>query len=176
MSAHIEEIHDEDDVNQQKHEGDDDPSGDEANGEMMAAAEPGPSSTTSKGKKNKKKKKSKASKADNIPQEVVDLVVNEVRHVILLALTPARSVSLIIKIHICRQKHGASEVENLDEAHVRMALDRLRIMDVLKGKSGIGGKNRKEMGEHKFWATQPVPQLGAYLFTWNVFGYVFISR
>lgn len=45
-----------------------------------------------------------------------------------------------------------------------MALDRLKIMDVLKGKSGIGGKNRKEMGEHKFWATQPVPQIGAYLF------------
>jgi glycylpeptide N-tetradecanoyltransferase len=41
-----------------------------------------------------------------------------------------------------------------------MALDKLRIMDVLKGKSGIGGKNRKEMGEHKFWSTQPVPQLG----------------
>lgn len=81
MSAHIEEINEEDDVNQQKHEGDDDPSGDEANGEMMAAAEPGASSTTSKGKKNKKKKKPKASKSDNIPQEVVDLVVNEVRHV-----------------------------------------------------------------------------------------------
>jgi len=59
-----------------------------------------------------------------------------------------------------RQKHGSSTTENLDEAHVRMALDKLRIMDVLKGKSGIGGKNRKEMGEHKFWSTQPVPQLG----------------
>jgi len=57
-----------------------------------------------------------------------------------------------------------------------MALDRLRIMDVLHGKSGIGGKNRKEMGEHKFWATQPVPQLGVYLFTLDVFGYVFILR
>jgi len=79
MSAHIEEINDEDDANQQKDE-----AGDEDNHEMMAAAEPGSSSTTSKGKKNKKKKKPKASKADNIPQEVVDLVVNEVRHVLLL--------------------------------------------------------------------------------------------
>lgn len=61
---------------------------------------------------------------------------------------------------VLRQKHGASTAENMDEAHVRMALDKLRIMDVIKGKSGIGGKNRKEMGEHKFWATQPVPQLG----------------
>jgi glycylpeptide N-tetradecanoyltransferase len=63
---------------------------------------------------------------------------------------------------VIRQKHGSSTTEALDEAHVRMALDKLRIMDVLKGKSGIGGKNRKEMGEHKFWATQPVPQLGIF--------------
>jgi len=51
-------------------------------------------------------------------------------------------------------------MDGLDEAQVRMALNNLKIMDVLRGKSGIGGKNRKEMGEHKFWATQPVPQIG----------------
>ncbi|KAF8321633.1 N-myristoyl transferase [Clavulina sp. PMI_390] len=33
-------------------------------------------------------------------------------------------------------------------------------MDVMEGKTGIGGKNRKDIGEHKFWKTQPVPQLG----------------
>ncbi|KAF9469157.1 Myristoyl-CoA:protein N-myristoyltransferase, N-terminal domain-containing protein [Collybia nuda] len=33
-------------------------------------------------------------------------------------------------------------------------------MDVVKGKAGLGGVNKKNLGEHKFWATQPVPQLG----------------
>ncbi|KAG8814420.1 glycylpeptide N-tetradecanoyltransferase [Serendipita sp. 401] len=138
MSARIEEIKDEDEEKQQQEE--EEQSDDELppNDENVAAAEPSSSATTSKGKKQKKKKKAKGNKgANDIPQEVVDHVVSEIR-----------------------QKHGASTTENLDEAHVRMALDRLRILDVLKGKAGIGGKNRKEMGEHKFWATQPVPQLG----------------
>lgn len=68
-----------------------------------------------------------------------------------------------MRIWNIRTKHGPSVNNELDEAHVRMALDRLRVLDVLKGKSGIGGKNRKEMGEHKFWGTQPVPQLGSLL-------------
>lgn len=61
--------------------------------------------------------------------------------------------------------------KELDDAHVRMALDHLRLQDVLKGKSGIGGKNRKDMGEHKFWNTQPVPQLGLSILCWSLHKY-----
>ncbi|KAF8610698.1 N-myristoyl transferase [Ceratobasidium sp. AG-I] len=37
----------------------------------------------------------------------------------------------------------------------------MKVMDMLKGKTGLGGKNAKDLGEHKFWKTQPVPQLGS---------------
>lgn len=140
MSGYIEEVIDDDELKNQQQLEDEASEGEDQEGghENEGAAEPSSSATVSKGKKSKKKKKAKGNKdANDIPQAVVDHVVSEIR-----------------------QKHGSSTTESLDEAHVRMALDKLRIMDVLKGKSGIGGKNRKEMGEHKFWATQPVPQLG----------------
>lgn len=38
-------------------------------------------------------------------------------------------------------------------------LDQLRLLNVMTGKVGIGGKNKKDMVDHKFWATQPVLQL-----------------
>lgn len=138
MPAHIEEIKDTDDVEHQKEEEDNSDDGGAEPGENVGAAEPSSSTTVSKSKKSKKKKKSKTDKAGkDIPQEVVDHVVSEIR-----------------------QKHGAAEAEKIDEAQIRATLDQLKILEVLKGKTGIGGKNRKEMGEHKFWATQPVPQFG----------------
>ena len=80
-------------------------------------------------KKKKNKKKSKISKllqpGGEIPQQLVDHVVNEVQ-----------------------AKHGAG-TEGTDEASVKALLEQLKIMDVMKGKSGLGGKNRKDMGEHK---------------------------
>jgi glycylpeptide N-tetradecanoyltransferase len=81
------------------------------------------------GNKKKKKKKSKVSKmlqpGGEVPQQLVDHVVKEVQ-----------------------AKHG-SATEGTDEASVRAVLEQLKIMDVIKGKSGLGGKNRKDMGEHK---------------------------
>lgn len=80
--------------------------------------------------KKKKKKKSKAMKALNalrgkaeIPQEVVNQVLDKVKD------------------------HGGAE--GADAETVRAALEQMKIMDVLKGKTGIGGKNKKDMGEHK---------------------------
>ncbi|KAJ7581232.1 N-myristoyl transferase [Mycena floridula] len=94
--------------------------------------------------KKKKKKKSKAAKAlsaltgrsNNIPQALVDRVFDQVK------------------------ADGASGSEGATEEHVRQVLEEMKIMDVVKGKAGIGGINKKDLGEHKFWATQPVPQLG----------------
>lgn len=110
-------------------------------------------------KKKKKKKKSKAVRALNalrgkseIPQGVVDQVLDKVK------------------------AHGGAE--GADAETVRAALEQMKIMEVMKGKTGIGGKNKKDMGEHKvrlrhskwcltcnhrclqFWATQPVQQMG----------------
>ncbi|KAF8485618.1 N-myristoyl transferase [Gautieria morchelliformis] len=100
-------------------------------------------SASASSSKKKKKKKSKAARAlaalrpqGAIPQSLVDQVVEKVK-----------------------AEHGEG-APGTDEAHVRMALEQLKVGDVIKGKAGIGGKNRKEMGEHKFWGTQPVPQLG----------------
>ncbi|KAF8636733.1 hypothetical protein AX17_003536 [Amanita inopinata Kibby_2008] len=94
-------------------------------------------------KKKKKKKKSKASGAVNLfrgPTELPQAVVKQVFE------------------HLqTGDVAGSSDVTQDD---VRQALQQLRVMDVLKGKSGIGGNNQKMMGEHKFWATQPVPQWG----------------
>jgi glycylpeptide N-tetradecanoyltransferase len=93
--------------------------------------------------KPKKKKKSKAAKVLNavrgkneIPQELISHVVDRVA-----------------------AEHGPNSPAT-NEDNVRQALEQMKIMDVIKGRSGIAGRGKKAMGEHKFWATQPVPQLG----------------
>ncbi|KAJ7111525.1 N-myristoyl transferase [Mycena crocata] len=99
--------------------------------------------TASTSQKKKKKKKSKAARAlaairgrSEIPQELVDHVLDKVK------------------------ADGAAGSDEANEDNVRQALEQLKIMDVAKGKAGLGGFNAKDMGAHKFWATQPVPQLG----------------
>ncbi|KAF8519472.1 N-myristoyl transferase [Hysterangium stoloniferum] len=118
-------------------------SGDERHPEASPSAQPSSSTASTSAPKKKKKKKSKAARAlaalrpqDTIPQAIVDEVLHKVK---------------------TEDGPGARDI---NEAEVRKALELLKIGDVIKGKAGIGGKNRKEMGEHKFWQTQPVPQLG----------------
>ncbi|KAF8201746.1 N-myristoyl transferase [Pholiota molesta] len=95
--------------------------------------------STSNSSKKKKKKKSKAKRLlgkDGIPQEVVDQVLDKVK-----------------------AEGGPASLE-VNAENVKEALKQMKIMDVVQGKAGIGGLNKKDMGEHKFWATQPVPQIG----------------
>ncbi|KAI6104169.1 N-myristoyl transferase, partial [Pisolithus sp. B1] len=47
-----------------------------------------------------------------------------------------------------------------DPDAIRAVLEQLRIMDVLEGKAGVAGRGEKATDWHKFWATQPVPQMG----------------
>lgn len=114
-------------------ESDHDESDLEVEGESSNAANQGAS--TSAGKK-KKKKKSKASKIlnklkgngenpDEVPQEVVDKVMEEIR------------------------TQGTLSPEELTAENIRQALQEMKILDVVKGKAGIGGLNPKDMGEHK---------------------------
>src|SRR5258706_4373088 len=85
------------------------------------------------GGKKKQQKKSKLSKllqpGGEMPQQLVNHVVNEVQ-----------------------AKHGAG-THGTDEASVRALLEQLKIIDVLKGKSGLAGKNRQDMAEHKVRVT-----------------------
>ena len=107
-------------------------SSDEESQSLAEDSQPNALTSTSTSKKKKKKKKSKAAQAiaalrpeGSIPQSLVDKVVKKVK-----------------------AEHGEG-APGTDEAHVRMALEQLKVGDVIKGKAGIGGKNRKEMGEHK---------------------------
>ena len=89
-------------------------------------------STPSTSSNKKKKKRSKAAKAlralrgkDNIPQEVVDVVLDKVR------------------------TEHADTVPNADEETVRAALEQMKIKDVVQGKAALGGTNKKDVGTHK---------------------------
>lgn len=98
---------------------------------------PGAGSSTSASasivSKKKKKKRSKAAKIlsslrpgkDAIPQTLVDQVMARVR-----------------------EEHG-EHAPGTDEEQVRKALEELKIMDVIKGKAGVAGRGKKDMGAHK---------------------------
>ncbi|KAI9453987.1 N-myristoyl transferase [Lactarius psammicola] len=110
----------------------------EAEVPVAASAESGPSRPSKK----KKKKRSKISRAisalkgDAVPQAVVDRVVAKVK-----------------------EEHG-EDSPAADEDAVRQLLKQLKLRDVAEGKAGLGGKHKKDAGDHKFWATQPVPHYG----------------
>jgi hypothetical protein len=96
--------------------------------------EPIDTASPSTSQKKKKKKKSKAAKVLNalrgkteIPQELVDHVLDKV------------------------QTESAVGSDEATPENVREILEQLKIMDVVKGRAGVGGINRKDMGEHKVW-------------------------
>ncbi|KAL5529694.1 hypothetical protein ACEPAG_5679 [Sanghuangporus baumii] len=124
-------------------DGDDGIVGNEEAGDDVDTPGAGSSMSASQSKK-KKKKRSKAAKVLNalkpgqkeIPQSIVDQVMVKVR-----------------------EEHGEG-APGTDEETVRKALEQLKIMDVIQGKAGVAGRGKKDLGTHKFWATQPVPQPG----------------
>jgi glycylpeptide N-tetradecanoyltransferase len=91
--------------------------------------------STSAAPKRNKKKRSKGSKAtkfidalsgkSDVPQQIVDEVMDKVK-----------------------QEHG-EQSEAAKEENIRLALQHLKIQDVLRGKAGLGGINKKDTGEHK---------------------------
>jgi glycylpeptide N-tetradecanoyltransferase len=108
----------------------DDESGSDSEAEVPTAAtsESGPSRPTSKKKKKKRSKVSRvvsALKGDTVPQAVVDQVVAKVK-----------------------EEHGEDSAA-ADEETVREVLKQLKLKDVAEGKAGLGGKNRKDTGDHK---------------------------
>ena len=83
-------------------------------------------SSTSQKKKKKKKKKFLGGGKDEIPQKLVDRVLDKVKEDSSLA--------------------GSDDV---NAENVREALEQLKIMEVAKGRAGLGGVNKKDVGEHK---------------------------
>ena len=102
-------------------------SGSDAEVSAAAASESGPSHPSKK----KKKKRSKVARAiaalkgDSVPQAVVDTVVSKVK-----------------------EEHGEDSAA-ADEETIRELLRQLKLKDVVEGKAGFGGKNKKETGDHK---------------------------
>ncbi|KIK57706.1 hypothetical protein GYMLUDRAFT_75318 [Collybiopsis luxurians FD-317 M1] len=137
----IEEIIDTTQNSDDQYESDDNKDAEEHD-DAQGHQEPSSSTAPSSSSKKKKKKKSKAAKALNaltgksIPDALVEKVLETV------------------------QAQGGEASEQANAENVRQALEHLKIMDVVKGKAGPGGINKKDMGEHKFWSTQPVPQMG----------------
>lgn len=105
------------------------PSEHESSSESDAAPADDSGKAAGKAKKKKKKKKSKAAKliaaarGNDVPDEIIGEVLKQV------------------------QKED--EHKNVDEEEVRKALQAMKVMDMLKGKTGLGGKNAKDLGEHK---------------------------
>ena len=103
----------------------------EEDAQPTASTSTDPSAATS-GKKNKKKKKSKAKSALNalrgkkeVPEGVVDVVLDKVK------------------------ERGGEGAEHANAENVRMALEQIKIMDIMKGKVGLGHATKKDMGDHK---------------------------
>lgn len=99
--------------------------------EQPEQAAEGSAASGSQKKKKKKKKGAKMLKnllkgsSDKVPQALVNEILQR-----------------------AKQAPGAS-AEEVNEASVREAMEQMKILDVLKGKTGLGGQNKKEMGEHK---------------------------
>lgn len=136
QSSKIEEIID---TTQDGDEREDDAPSDDDNDQEHDDATPQDSGSTpqassqSQSKKKKKKAKSKAAKAlraltgggSQIPQELVDHVLDQVK------------------------EEGAAGSADVTEENVRQVLKEMKIVEAVQGKAGIGGFNKKDMGEHK---------------------------
>jgi glycylpeptide N-tetradecanoyltransferase len=101
-----------------------------------AASESGPGPSRPSKKKKKEAIKSRARavdapKGDSVPQAVVDQVAAKVK-----------------------EEHGEDHAA-ADEETIRKLLRKLEPRDVAEGKAGLGGKNKKDTGDHKVRRTTP---------------------
>lgn len=153
-------------------EGDDDG----PNGEPSSVADAIAAVAAGSDGKSKKKKKGKAKAAlqklkpggdvkleDKMTDELQQSIVDNVRRPLHALrsrprqLTRGRSVRA--QVRKANGEEAAGQLASLNRKDLGRLLDQLNVLDVAQGKAGIGGKNRKDMGEYKFWGTQPVRRL-----------------
>jgi glycylpeptide N-tetradecanoyltransferase len=75
---------------------------------------------------------------EEIPDEVVETVMEKVK------------------------AEGSLSPDEVSAAKVREALQQMKIMEVMKGNTGVGGVNKKDTGEHKVRLCSLEHELGAY--------------
>ncbi|KAI5449375.1 glycylpeptide N-tetradecanoyltransferase [Naganishia albida] len=101
---------------------------------------------SSKPKKKKKKSKGKASKAI---QKLKDMSTGTV---------PPELVAQV-QSQIANDTPAGSAPPQISEKEIKKALAAVDLMKILQGKQALGNtSNTKDLGEHKFWKTQPVIQ------------------
>lgn len=135
-------------VDEPNHSGSDSEGSDDENNADHDLPEASSPSTSSKKKKKKRSKALKALNAlrgkDNIPDDLVKVVLEKVK-----------------------EQGSAPEA---DEATVRAALEQMKIKDVIKGKTGLGGKNLKETGGHKVRKTTLLQRTSTHSSSYQVLG------
>nr|ASF90212.1 hypothetical protein SPAR04175 [Bartheletia paradoxa] len=57
------------------------------------------------------------------------------------------------------KQHGDKVASQIKMSQIADVIEKMKLKEVAKGNVGIGGKNKKDMADHKFWGTQPVPKL-----------------
>lgn len=135
--------------------------GDDGGDDSAAAAE---------GKKRKRKRgpKAKAAQVVNnllskkdpkMPQELVDTVMQAVNAD--GGVVRDEDVGMVLAspgVASSSKTTAVGEKKPVSEEEVRKALEILKAVDLLQGKTGIGGKNKKDMGEFK--ASQVIERFG----------------
>ena len=134
-SAHLEDG--QDDSGSEGSEPDDEPEPETGAAGSSSAGQGNAPGTASKKKKKKRSKALKALNAlrggkDAIPEDVVKIVLEKVR------------------------AEGGEVAANADQETVRLALEQMKLKEVLQGKAGIGGKNKKDTGGHKVRTHPPI--------------------
>ncbi|KAK0649035.1 acyl-CoA N-acyltransferase [Cercophora newfieldiana] len=120
--------------------------------EVPVQGAPGPADGSGKKKKKKKKSKGKA-KDESAAQEAISKATDKTADA-LSKLSPKQiqeflSLNPALLNHL--QQSGSSTGDATD------AFKKLNIQEIMTGLA-TSGKNVKDMGAYKFWATQPVPQ------------------
>jgi glycylpeptide N-tetradecanoyltransferase len=127
---------------------------DEEEGQDGSASKGGPADTKSKKKKSKRKRikaafgvgpKDEATQKADLEKAASGLSKAQITE--LLALNPALAQELM------------GDGGDLSGGEAAEAMKKLSLQDIMTGLAA-GGKNVKDMGAYKFWATQPVPKFG----------------
>ncbi|MBW0470867.1 hypothetical protein O181_010582 [Austropuccinia psidii MF-1] len=108
-------------------------------------------------KKNKKKKPK--GKAKNTLVPTTDDSINARQPQVGTFLEPESHRALVDKLRLESGDWMADRIAAMENQEFSKIISAIRLLEVLGKKTGATGKNKKDMADHKFWATQPVRRL-----------------